>query len=91
MARRARFWPTQTSFSSSNTAIPLGASLSGFDGGGLKQLRRATTEGGQAMTPALNGAACRRLAQREHKYILLSLAYFSIRISSPSAQARLTV
>jgi len=43
------------------------------------------------MTPALNGAACRRLAQREHKYILVSLAYFSIRISSPSAQARLTV
>ncbi len=43
------------------------------------------------MTPALNGAECWRLAQRKHKYILVSLAYFGIRISSPSAQARLTV
>ena len=91
MARRARFWPTQASFSSSIPQYRVGASSSGFDGRRLKQLRRATAEGGQAMTPALNGAACRRLAQREHKYILVSLAYFSIRISSPSAQARLTV
>jgi len=43
------------------------------------------------MTPALNGDERRRLAQREQKYILVSLAYFSIRSSSPSAHARLTV
>jgi len=43
------------------------------------------------MTPALNGVECRRLAQREHKYILVSLAYSPIRSSSPLAHASLTV
>ncbi len=46
---------------------------------------------GQAITPALSAAECRKRAQRGHKCILMSLAYFSMRISSPSAHARPTV
>jgi hypothetical protein len=64
---------------------------------GRARMRRAVpagslrTRGNRTRGAGCHRAECRRLAQPEHQHILASLAYFSIRTSSPSAQARLTV